>query len=95
MKGKQAVITARRAHRARPRPSCAGRVARQSSRRIGLVGGGNPAAMANHFPATLGGGLWIQLLLRVRCADCRPNRVAGAHRERIADLLYPPHRRGD
>jgi hypothetical protein len=61
----------------------------------GLVGARNPAAMATHFLATLGGGLLIQLLLRVRCADCRRNQVAGTHRERIADLGLPPHRPGD
>jgi hypothetical protein len=47
------------------------------------------AARANPVPGDSRGGLLIQLLLRVRCADCRRNRVAGAHHERIADLGLP------
>ena len=62
----------------------------------GLVGAGNPAAMAAHFLATLGGALLIQLLLRVRDA---PNAGEIESRARTASesliLLYPPPRRGD
>jgi AcrR family transcriptional regulator len=62
----------------------------------GLVGAGNPAAMAAHFLATLGGALLIQLLLRVRDA---PTAGEIESRARTASesliLLYPPARRGD
>jgi AcrR family transcriptional regulator len=62
----------------------------------GLVGAGNPAAMATHFLATLEGGLLIQLLLRVRDA---PTAGEIESRARTATesliLLYPPPRRGD
>jgi hypothetical protein len=62
----------------------------------GFVGAGNPAAMAAHFLATLGGALLIQLLLRVRDA---PTDGEIESRARTASesliLLYPPPRRGD
>jgi AcrR family transcriptional regulator len=62
----------------------------------GLLGAGNPAAMATHFLATLGGTLLIQLLLRVRDA---PTAGEIESRARTASeslaLLYPPPRRGD
>jgi AcrR family transcriptional regulator len=62
----------------------------------GFVGAGNPAAMAAHFLATLGGALLIQLLLRVRDA---PTAGEIESRARTASesliLLYPPPRRGD
>ncbi len=62
----------------------------------GLVGAGNPAAMATHFLATLGSTLLIQLLLRVRDA---PTAGEIESRARTASesliLLYPPVRRGD
>jgi AcrR family transcriptional regulator len=65
----------------------------------GLIGAGNPAAnpaaMAAHFLATLGGTLLIQLLLRVRDA---PTAGEIEQRARTASealiLLYPPRRRG-
>jgi AcrR family transcriptional regulator len=62
----------------------------------GLVGAGNPAAMAAHFLATLGGALLIQMLLRVRdapTADEIESRARTASESLI--LLYPPPRRGD
>jgi AcrR family transcriptional regulator len=62
----------------------------------GLVGAGNPAAMATHFLATLGGTLLIQLLLRVRAAPTASeieSRARAASESLI--LLYPPSRRGD
>jgi AcrR family transcriptional regulator len=59
----------------------------------GLIGAGNPAAMAAHFLATLGGALLIQLLLRVRDV---PTAGEIESRARIASesliLLYPPPR---
>jgi AcrR family transcriptional regulator len=62
----------------------------------GLLGAGNPAAMAAQFLATLGGALLIQLLLRVRDAPTVGEIEA---RARTASeslmLLCPPHRRGD
>jgi AcrR family transcriptional regulator len=62
----------------------------------GLIGAGNPDAMAAHFLATLGGALLIQLLLRVRDA---PTAGEIESRARTASealiLLYPPPRRGD
>jgi AcrR family transcriptional regulator len=62
----------------------------------GLIGAGNPAAMAAHFLASLGGTLLIQLLLRVRDA---PTAGEIESRARTASesliLLYPPPRRGD
>jgi AcrR family transcriptional regulator len=62
----------------------------------GLLGAGDPAAMAAHFLATLGGTLLIQLLLRVRdapTADEIESRARTASESLI--LLYPPPRRGD
>jgi AcrR family transcriptional regulator len=62
----------------------------------GLLGAGNPAAMATHFLATLGGTLLIQLLLRVRdapTADEIESRARTASESLI--LLYPPPRRGN
>jgi AcrR family transcriptional regulator len=57
----------------------------------GLIGAGNPAAMAAHFLATLGGALLIQLLLRVRDP---PTAGEIESRARTASdsliLLYPP-----
>jgi AcrR family transcriptional regulator len=61
-----------------------------------LVGAGDPAAMAAHFLAALGGALLIQLLLRVRdapTADEIESRARTASESLI--LLYPPPRRGD
>jgi len=62
----------------------------------GLIGAGNPAAMAAHFLATLGGTLLIQLLLRVRnapTADEIESRARTASEALI--LFYPPPRGGD
>jgi len=62
----------------------------------GLIGAGNPAAMAAHFLATLGGTLLIQLLLRVRnapTADEIESRARTASEALI--LFYPPPRPGD
>jgi AcrR family transcriptional regulator len=62
----------------------------------GLVGAGNPAAMATHFLATLGGTLLIQLLLRVRDAPTASeieSRARAASESLI--LLYPPPRRSN
>jgi AcrR family transcriptional regulator len=63
----------------------------------GLVGAGDPTAMAAQFLAILGGGLLIQLLLRVREA---PTARDIERRARVASqalmLLYPqPPRPGD
>jgi AcrR family transcriptional regulator len=57
----------------------------------GLIGAGNPAAMAAQFLASLGGALLIQLLLRVRdppTADEIELRARTASEALI--LLYPP-----
>jgi AcrR family transcriptional regulator len=62
----------------------------------GLLGAGNPAAMATHFLTTLGGALLIQLLLRVRDAPTAgeiESRARSASESLI--LLYPPPRSGD
>jgi AcrR family transcriptional regulator len=62
----------------------------------GLIGAGNPAAMAAHFLATLGGTLLIQLLLRVRNAPTADEIESRARTASEAlTLLYPPPRRGD
>jgi len=62
----------------------------------GLIGAGNPAAMAAHFLAILWGTLLIELLLRVRDA---PSAGEIESRARTASetlmLLYPPPRRDD
>ena len=62
----------------------------------GLIGAGDPAAIAAHFLATLGGALLIQLLLRVReppSASEIESRARSASESLI--LLYPPPNRGD
>ena len=62
----------------------------------GVIGAGNPAAMAAYFLATLGGTLLIQLLLRVRkapTADEIDSRARAA--SEALTLLYPPPRGGD
>jgi AcrR family transcriptional regulator len=62
----------------------------------GLIGAGDPAAMAAHFLATLWGGLLIQLLLRVREAPTADEMDARARMATEATLrLYPPVRAGD
>jgi len=62
----------------------------------GLIGAGNPAAMAAHFLSTLGGALLIQLLLRVRDAPTAGEIEARARTaSETLMLLYPPPRRGD
>jgi AcrR family transcriptional regulator len=61
----------------------------------GLVGAGDPAAMATHFLATLWGGLLIQLLLRVREAPTADEIDARARTATEATLkLYAPVRSG-
>jgi AcrR family transcriptional regulator len=57
----------------------------------GLVGAGDPAAMAAHFLALLWGGLLIQLLLRVRDAPA-PEEVESRARAAAEAILklYPP-----
>jgi hypothetical protein len=60
----------------------------------GLIGRGDPATMAAHFLATLGGTLLIELLLRVRNAPTAgeiESRARGASESLM--LLYPPPRR--
>jgi AcrR family transcriptional regulator len=61
----------------------------------GLVGAGDPAAMAAHFLATLWGGLLVQLLLRVREAPT-PDEIESRARSATAAMLtlYPPPRAG-
>jgi AcrR family transcriptional regulator len=61
----------------------------------GLVGAGDPAAMAAHFLATLWGGLLVQLLLRVREAPT-PDEIESRARAATAAMLtlYPPPRAG-
>jgi AcrR family transcriptional regulator len=62
----------------------------------GLIGAGDPAAMAAHFLATLWGGLLIQLLLRVRDAPTADEIDARARTATDATLkLYPLARTGD
>jgi AcrR family transcriptional regulator len=62
----------------------------------GLVGAGNPAAMAAHFLATLGGALLMQLLLRVRDAPTAGEIESRARTASVSlILLYPPSPRGD
>lgn len=57
----------------------------------GLIGAGDPAAMAAHFLAVLWGGLLIQLLLRVRDAPGPDEIEARARAATEAMLrLYPP-----
>ncbi|MBV9427524.1 MAG: TetR/AcrR family transcriptional regulator [Bradyrhizobiaceae bacterium] len=59
----------------------------------GLIGAGDPAAMAAHFLATLWGGLLIQLLLRVREAPSADEIDARARAATDATLkLYGPVR---
>jgi AcrR family transcriptional regulator len=61
----------------------------------GLVGAGDPAAMATRFLALLWGGLLIQLLLRVREAPTPDEIEARARAATEAMLaLYPPPRAG-
>ena len=62
----------------------------------GLVGPGDPAAMAAHFLATLWGGLLIQLLLRVRDAPT-PDEIDSRARAATEAMLtlYPPPRADD
>ena len=59
----------------------------------GLIGAGDPVAMAAQFLAVLWGGLLIQLLLRVRDAPT-PDEIASRARAATAVLLtlYPPPR---
>ena len=62
----------------------------------GLVGAGDPAAMAAHFLATLWGGLLVQLLLRVREAPT-PDEIESRARAATEAMLtlYPPPRADD
>lgn len=61
----------------------------------GLLGAGDPAAMAAHFLATLWGGLLIQLLLRVREAPTSAEIDARARAATDATLkLYAPAHAG-
>jgi AcrR family transcriptional regulator len=61
----------------------------------GLIGAGDPAAIAAHFIATLWGGLLIQLLLRVREAPGAQEIEARAQAATDAILaLYAPPRAG-
>jgi len=62
----------------------------------GLIGAGDPAAMATHFLAVLWGGLLIQLLLRVRDAP-KPDEIESRARAATEALLtlYPPPRADD
>jgi AcrR family transcriptional regulator len=59
----------------------------------GLIGGGDPAAMAAHFLAVLWGGLLIQLLLRVRDAPT-PDEIESRARTATEAILtlYPAPR---
>jgi len=62
----------------------------------GLIGRGDPAAMAAHFLAILWGGLLIQLLLRVREAPSTDEIDTRARAATDAALkLYAPLRTGD
>jgi AcrR family transcriptional regulator len=57
----------------------------------GLIGSGNPGAMAEHFLSMLWGGLLIQLLLRVRDAPTPAEMESRARTATGAILkLYPP-----
>jgi AcrR family transcriptional regulator len=57
----------------------------------GLIGAGDPAAMATQFLAVLWGGLLIQLLLRVRDAPAPAEMESRARAATEAMLtLYPP-----
>jgi AcrR family transcriptional regulator len=61
----------------------------------GLIGAGDPAAMAAHFIATLWGSLLIQLLLRVRETPSAEEIEARARAAAETILkLYPPARTG-
>jgi AcrR family transcriptional regulator len=61
----------------------------------GLIGAGDPAAIAAHFLATLWGGLLIQLLLGVREAPTAREIEERAHAATEAILtLYAPARTG-
>jgi AcrR family transcriptional regulator len=62
----------------------------------GLIGAGDPAAMATHFLAALWGGLLIQLLLRVRDAPT-PDEIESRARAATEAMLtlYPPPCAGD
>lgn len=61
----------------------------------GVIGAGDPAAMAAHFLAALWGGLLMQLLLRVREAPTTEEMDARARAATDATLtLYPPPRAG-
>jgi AcrR family transcriptional regulator len=55
----------------------------------GLIGAGDPAAMAAHFIATLWGGLLIQLLLRVREAPSAQEIEARA--QAATDAILTPY----
>ena len=61
----------------------------------GLVGAGDPAAMAAQFLAALWGGLLIQLLLRVREAPA-PDEIESRARAATQMMLtlYPAPRAG-
>jgi AcrR family transcriptional regulator len=62
----------------------------------GLIGAGDPAAMAAQFLAMLWGGLLIQLLLRVRDAPASAEMESRARAATGAVLmLYPPPRAGN
>jgi AcrR family transcriptional regulator len=59
----------------------------------GLIGAGDPAAIAAHFLATLWGGLLVQLLLGVREAPAEKEVESRAHAATQAILaLYAPAR---
>jgi hypothetical protein len=62
----------------------------------GLIGPGDPAAMAAHFLAVLWGGLLIQLLLRVRDVP-PPDEIESRARAATKAMmtLYPPPRADD
>jgi AcrR family transcriptional regulator len=62
----------------------------------GLIGAGDPAALAAHFLAVLWGGLLIQLLLRVRDAPM-PEEIESRARAATGAMLrlYPPSRADD
>ena len=62
----------------------------------GLIGAGDPVAMAAQFLAVLWGGLLIQLLLRV-CDAPTPDEIASRARAATDVLiaLYPPPRADD
>jgi hypothetical protein len=62
----------------------------------GLMGAGDPGAMATNFLAMLWGGLLMQLLLRVRDAPT-PDEIESRARAATDAILklYPPSRAGD